>query len=114
MKLNCKPGDLVAIIRPTLHGTQLLGMLATVLYAPPRHGFKLPDGYPQQGCPPGFWLLEFPREIRAPIDINGRNSYRRTRFGTAPDYALRPIRDPGENATDETLQWLEVPRKVAA
>ena len=114
MKLNCKPGDLIVVIRPTLHGTQLLGMLATVLYAAPRHGFKLPDGYPQEGCPPYFWLLEFPHEISAPINVNGHGGYRRTRYGTAPDRCLRPINNPGEDATDETLQWLEVPRKVAA
>jgi hypothetical protein len=27
------------------------------------------------------------------------------------DLALRPIRDPGEDAKDETIQWKEVPTK---
>lgn len=27
---------------------------------------------------------------------------------------MRPINNPGEDATDETLQWLEVPRKETA
>lgn len=30
------------------------------------------------------------------------------------DDVLRPIRDPGDDATDETLQWLPVPSKEVA
>lgn len=30
------------------------------------------------------------------------------------DYQLRPIRDPGDDAVDETLIWLPVPVKEAA
>lgn len=30
------------------------------------------------------------------------------------DSYLRPIRDPGDDATDETLTWLPVPRKEIA
>ena len=109
MKLNCKPGDLAVIIKPTSHGTQVLGMLATVLHAAPGHGFNLPDGFPQEACPAGYWVLEFPREIEAPINLGGKTAYRRTLYGVAPDRCLRPIRDPGEDATDETLQWLDAP-----
>lgn len=30
-------------------------------------------------------------------------------FVPCPDASLRPIRDPGDDAQDETLQWLPVP-----
>jgi len=32
----------------------------------------------------------------------------------APDDQLRLIRDPGDDAQDETLQWLDVPSKIEA
>ena len=30
------------------------------------------------------------------------------------DKNLRPIRDPGDDAQDETLKWLDVPSKIEA
>jgi hypothetical protein len=33
------------------------------------------------------------------------------RFNLISDDQLRPLRDPGEDAKDETLQWKEVPTK---
>lgn len=32
-------------------------------------------------------------------------------FAYCPDEWLRPIRDPGDDAQDETLQWLPVPER---
>jgi hypothetical protein len=32
----------------------------------------------------------------------------------APDWCLRPIRDPGDDARDQTLDWLQVPTKEHA
>ena len=106
--MNCKPGDLAVIIKPSLRGPQLLGMIVTVLHAAPAHDFRLPDGYVQQGGFPGYWVIEFQRPIEVPTTLGARMA----RYGTAPDFALRPIRNqPG---ADETLRWADRPEGVPA
>jgi hypothetical protein len=35
-------------------------------------------------------------------------------YGFVLDFQLRPIRDPGDDAQDETLDWLPVPTKELA
>ena len=110
MKLNCKPGDLAIIIRPSVSGPQLLGMIVKVLHAAPTHNFALPDGYVQMSDRPGYWVVEFPRPIDVPVQIGRIVGTRTARYAIAPDRALRPIRD--NDGEDETLQW--VPRKVTA
>ncbi len=68
----------------------------------------LPDGYPQEPARrKNVWVVEWASEMSYPTGIGDRL----TKFGVMPDHALRPIRDPGDDATDETLQWLPVPSK---
>lgn len=109
MKLNCRPGDLAVIVRPTLHGPQLLGTIVTVLRAAPPHDFRLPDGFKQFNDSPGYWVIELPRPIEVPIMFRGVHGTRLSLYGIAPDSAMRPIRDnPG---ADQTLDWAPVPAK---
>lgn len=109
MKLNCRPGDMAVIVRPTLRGPQLLGMVVTIMHAAPIRDFLLPDGFKQLNDRPNYWVVEFQRQIEAPMLFGGFVGARLTRYGIAPDVALRPIRDnPG---ADETLEWAPVPAK---
>lgn len=113
MKLNCKPGDLAVVIRPTRRGQQLLGRIVKVLHAAPLHSFVLPDGFRNEGSDPGYWVIDLLGDIQVEIKFDsGTIGRRKSRYGSAPDSCLRPIRD--NDQPDETLQWLEVPRKVAA
>ena len=43
------------------------------------------------------------------IEWRGRTRDARGLLMSIPDEHLRPIRDPGEDAKDETLSWLPVP-----
>lgn len=90
MKLNCKPGDLALVV------------------AGPAEGYIVRcierfDGPWSDLTFDAGWRLD-----RAVPAIDGRVHHYKA------DAYLRPIRDPGEDAQDETLQWLDVPRKVAA
>ena len=105
MKLNCKPGDLAVIVHFSGWGTagriskMLIGRIVRVVsLVPPSSDFECYS--------PLVWKFE--KEIDVVVD--GKKF---TANGIA-DKCLRPIRDPGEDAQDETLQWLDVPRKVAA
>lgn len=87
--MNCKPGDL-AFYRGIHH--ECWGRVVKVVKATkpnPRPGTLPVDG--------AWW------EIDPPLEIKGSR-----RFQCA-DSALNPIRDPGEDAQDETLSWLPVP-----
>lgn len=87
MKLNCKPGDLAVVVSTLGRADQarFLGMTVLVLKA---------------GCPDALgarWLVEH-REIY-----------------TAADACLRPIRDAGDDAVDESHAYLPpVPHKELA
>lgn len=82
--MNCKPGDLARYVGVHKHAH---GMIFQILGPDPAHQ--------------GAWIIspEFP----APRW--GANGY------SVWDVSLRPIRDPGEDAQDETLSWLRVPEK---
>ena len=110
--MNCKPGDLAVIIKPSLRGPQLLGMIVTVLHAAPQRDFRLPDGFWQFNDSPGYWVIELPRLMEVPILLRGAPGTRPSRHGIAPDSAMRPIRNqPG---ADETLRWADRPEGVPA
>jgi hypothetical protein len=51
------------------------------------------------------WLVE---AIGSPLKWNSAGNVIRRAIN---DVCLRPIRDPGEDAKDETLSWLDVPQK---
>jgi len=87
--MNCKPGDLAVIVKTAPEGEFLLGRVVHVL--------RLWSA--------NEWEVVLDRPITNPI--NGEYGL----HGVAPDECLRPIRDPGDDATDETLTWLDVPSK---
>lgn len=91
--MNCKPGDLAVIVRTLPPGAFLLGYVVEVL-----HQVADVDQGPA-------WLVRLQRDITNPISGEIGSE------GVAPDAFLMPIRDPGEDAQDETLQWLPVPER---
>jgi hypothetical protein len=86
--VNCKPGDLARIVYPD----QLVrDRWVTVTELSPQSTPANPA-----------WCYEGPLIIDPDIRIP---------LGALYDFWLRPIRDPGDDARDETLQWLDVPSK---
>lgn len=85
MALNCKQGDLARVVS-TAEGGRYYGFI--VRCVEPTVSNKGRPG----------WIVE-PQ----------LGSWRGVQ-----DSAMRPIRDPGEDAKDETLLWLPVPEKVTA
>ena len=91
-KLNCKPGDLVVVVRSTLN-PQTIGFITTVVKyeANPRtgeHAWRVSPPLPGQ---PIYWE----GAMRVTDWVVDRN--------------LKPLRNPGEDARDETLDWLPLP-----
>lgn len=112
MALRCKPGDLAVIVGYSPVLPHLTGRLVEVIHAAPVGvGFHLPDGrWHRPDVSPGEWVIRF----MAPVDLRAVNGSPAGRYGVCRDGALFPIRDPGEDAQDETLRWLDVPQKVEA
>lgn len=96
--MNCKPGDLAVIV--SAPNRAALGLFVNVI--------ELDGGVSANarhlGSP--LWVIEASGGA-IPCGKNGKPHKR----VTAPDSALRPIRNPGEDARDETLEWLPVPIK---
>lgn len=87
-KLRCKPGDLAVITRALL--PENIGVFCTVLGA--------------SGIPDYEWSIRFQSPRRAVL--SGDNTIDAPGLvGIHPDAWLQPIRDPGEEAVDETLLW---------
>jgi hypothetical protein len=82
--MNCKPGDLAIIVR-----SRYVGRIVVVKTLEPNYQ---------------FWEFSADSWRTEPIlrDLLGREV-------PCPDSYLRPIIDPGEDAQDETLSWLDVP-----
>lgn len=85
MKLNCKPGDLAIVIAGS--PVENIGKIIKVT--------KLIPSYFGPA-----WEFEGSGLLGGCTEIT--------------DYCLRPIRDPGEDAKDETLEWLPVPTPEVA
>lgn len=84
MKLNCRPGDLAAIVRARFDPSQLGKIVTVIEWDPQTMG----------------WIVE------PPIVTDG------SKWAAVCDSALRPIRpDEGD---DETLDWAGKPEKVTA
>ncbi len=97
--MNCKPGDLA--VRVAAFGDSLMEVGALVRCVRLNRGVVRLVGV-QDG--PGHevnntWQVEWRGKTHSPCG----------RILAIPDEHLRPIRDPGDDAQDETLQWLPVP-----
>ncbi len=94
--MNCKQGDLAVLIRVVSpHCNPNLGRFFEVLRP------TVLDGEPA-------WTI---RIVGTPgVNDQGHE----LREGKARDRSLRPIRDPGDDAQDETLSWLPAPHKEHA
>jgi len=83
--MNCKPGDLAVVVRG-----QNAGVLVDVVE--PHALFR------------GAWRVRVHSYA-----IGDFGPVEKGEFTGCMDSKLRPIRDPGEDARDETLSWLPVP-----
>lgn len=88
MNLNCKQGDL-AIITSSAAGNEGK-IVRCIRFIGKVHGWDGTD--------------------RWEIDQENRGTWG-GRTMTCRDSRMRPIRDPGEDAKDETLNWLPVPSR---
>ena len=86
MKTNCKPGDLAVVVKAK-HSRHIGSLVRVIGKSEFPHSSGLFS-----------WL--------AVGKIDGVE-----KAGAAPDAWLRPIRDPGDDAKDETLNWLPVPMR---
>ena len=96
--MNCKPGDLAYVIRSAA-GNE--GKPVQVINA---DVFELPGdlGLARYGH---LW------RVRSGLPFNSLLTIAPGEEFVFPDAWLRPIRDPGNDARDETLEWLPVPSR---
>jgi hypothetical protein len=85
--LNCKPGDLAVVIKSE-KVADTTGAIVRIL--------RPYDGSMFARFGPAWW-----------VEYQGQEHH-------GVDAFLRPIRDPGEDAQDETLNWLSTPVPEAA
>ena len=86
--MNCKPGDLAVIVKVFRQDEErFIGKLVRVTTLKP-------------GMPEPYWYIEEPIEFHGQVKKSVR------------DGALKPIRDPGDDAQDEMLRPL--PQEIAA
>lgn len=108
--MNCKPGDLAVIVRFNPAHPHLTGRIVEVIEAAPAGvRFRLPDGRLHNPCSPQGWIVLF----QNPVDMTAMRGRADGLYAVCPDFALRPLRDPGEDAVDETLLILPAPRAPA-
>lgn len=100
--MNCKPGDLAVIVRVNANTKESLGRIVEVVHAEHPSTYILAFGINEE-LP--RWLC---RGVGGPLKTHSGQVFDAV---VIPDFALRPIRDPGDDAQDETLQWLPVPTK---
>lgn len=101
--MNCKPGDLAVIVG--VGSSKSLGRFVEVvsLWTGGQHGgLFYASNEPAWICKAVGSPLVFNAPWGEEIAVDSR---------PIADSCLRPIRDPGEDATDETLTWLPVPSR---
>ena len=100
--MNCKQGDLAIVVKAD---SLNFGRLVRIL-RPWINGEE-----PRWSESEFLWFVE---SVGAPLIVpDGFHKGLRTKRPFA-DSSLRPIRDPGDAAEDETLSWLPAPSKEAA
>src|SRR3954471_2539946 len=116
--MNCRPGDLAVILKPATapQADEVTGLIVTVVE---RAGYINNMGDSPDGRPVRFssydptcaaWIVHTATPRNDLIDRQTGEVYA-TRFFVIWDHRLRPIRDPGDDARDETLAWLPAPHK---
>lgn len=88
MKLNCKPGDLAVMVKSNAGNEGRVVRCIQFV-----------------GKVPG-WVGDERWEIDQVLP-----GFRGGKTNTAQDSMLFPLRDPGDDARDETLEWLPVPSR---
>lgn len=106
--MNCKPGDLAYVWNPAVKWVHLR-FVAVIERAPTAGMVLLPDGGVSD-TDVNCWIVQFSGAVLGK-SLSGAEKL--MSFGVAKDSSLRPIRDPGEDAQDETLAWLPVASKEA-
>ncbi len=100
--MNCKPGDLAINFFP---GSPNLGRVVTVVEA--YDGRPGPDGAAIETGGQPCWIVKGPGLVLWKFD----GDHIPAEWTVMLDRWLRPIRDPGDDAQDETLSWLPVPSR---
>lgn len=95
--MNCKPGDLA--VRVKSDDGDMLPLGAVVRCVEYFDGMVMLRGKCTLWA---GWLVEYRGVLKDGDGVHW----------AAIDDHLRPIRDPGDDAQDETLQWLPVPSTV--
>jgi hypothetical protein len=104
--MNCKPGDL-AVIVASPWAPENVGKIVAVLR--PYREREVVAGVCWNVVSAGqSWVVESTGSDLA-WGVPGRTKAGRSRQRVYADVCLRPIRDPGDDARDETLDWLPVP-----
>lgn len=91
--MRCKPNDIARVVSNSANKDALVRVLD------------------QDNCDPGEWRCE---ALQSVAIYQWDRIAGRAKAGTivwAMDSILRPIRDPGDDAQDETLSWLPVPSR---
>ena len=90
--MNCKPNDIARIVNNVTGNNDKLVRVVAIVTAP--------------DCPVTWWLCVAMQQIYIDgvpdLQPAGTEVY-------CADVNLRPVRDPGDDAVDETLAWLSVP-----
>ncbi len=102
---NCREGDLARIVHPDDYGRLVL-VRQRITSAP--HFF--PDGWQASQDSLGLWEIEcLGWRYRGQRFTGARYVAADLQWGACEDKWLRPIRDPGDDAVDETLQRVRKP-----
>ena len=100
--MNCKQGDIAIVVR-SIAGNE--GKIVRCLRLATEEEITQ-NNILKNGT---IWRIDIPLAKRGV-----RTRRLKPAIPFARDANLRPIRDPGTDATDETLTWLPVPTKEAA
>lgn len=99
--LNCKPGDLAVVVRAAMT-PEMLGRFVSVVRRAD------PSEYDNSNETRFVWMVrsavsgeKLPTTYGSNIRFDDERPF--------VDQWLKPIRDPGQDAQDETLTWLPVP-----
>lgn len=110
--MNCKPGDLAVVLPPHFRHGVIVGVIRECRSEERASLVALEKEWEVCGH---VWLCRLVTASRGIDDVTGKAAYLMPGDEVwVADKYLRPIRDPGDDAVDETLQWLPSPSKEVA